>query len=119
MKQMKRNTKRSSKRGNWKYINTTHLSIFLLFISVCFFSCEKEDQGKYQMTEGKPTVHFVRYQSSEESEKLLDGAFMGENIVIIGDNITSVLEVFYNNVKSLLNIYLITYIKYFLIIEQS
>lgn len=116
---MKRNKKRSSKRGTGKNINTTHLSIFLLFISVCFFSCEKEDQGKYQMTEGKPTVHFVRYQSSEESEKLLDGAFMGENIVIIGDNLTSVQEVFFNNVRALLNINFITKNTLFVTIPQT
>lgn len=93
--------------------------LFLLFVLLWTFSCEREEPGKYKMTDGLPEVHFVRYQDSDESEKLLEGAFMGENIVIIGDNLTSVQEVLFNNVKALLNINFITENTLFVTVPQT
>jgi len=85
--------------------------IILCSLAVClitvFFACE-DYSGKYQMTDGVPTITFVRYQDSNLSGLLLTGAEMGQAILIIGDNLTSVQEVWFNNVKAILNISLIT-----------
>jgi hypothetical protein len=60
------------------------------------------------MTDGLPSIYYVRYQDSDLAEQLLDGAYMNENVVIIGDNLMSVQEVWFNNVKARLNINQIT-----------
>ena len=80
----------------------------LILIFVATISCDREPSGKYQMTDGVPKVHYVRYQSKDNEELLLEGAYMNENIVIIGENLTSIQEVWFNNVKALLNINMIT-----------
>ncbi|MEA4917992.1 glycan-binding surface protein [Proteiniphilum sp.] len=88
--------------------NKINRLLLLIFTASIFASCDREVSGKYEMTDGTPTVYYVRYQAKENAEQLLDGAFMGENIVIIGENLTSVQEVWFNNVKSLLNVNFIT-----------
>ena len=89
-----------------KIINNT--LFLLLLLAIIPTACEREESGKYQLSDGVPTVHFVRYQSSDQAEQLLDGAYMNENIVLIGENLTSIQEVWFNNVKALLNINMIT-----------
>jgi hypothetical protein len=78
-------------------------------VAVAFFACSDEsEKGKYEMTDGIPVIHYIRYQDNDLEEQLLDGAFMNENIILIGDNLTSIQEVWFNNVKALLNINFIT-----------
>ena len=86
--------------------------LYSLVLSVCmtvfFTSCEDNYTGQYQMTDGVPVITFIRYQNSDQAGQLLDGAYMGDNILIIGDNLTSIQEILFNNVKAVLNINLIT-----------
>lgn len=82
------------------------LPIILILLVVA--GCEREQSGKYEMTTGKPTISYIRYQSKDSEEQLLEGAFMNENIVIIGENLTSIQEVWFNNIKALLNINMVT-----------
>ena len=52
-------------------------NIFLLMlVFVVAISCDREQSGKYEMTDGLPTVKYVRYQSKYKEEMLLDGAYM-------------------------------------------
>lgn len=95
-------------------------NIFLLMlVFVVAISCDREQSGKYEMTDGLPTVNYVRYQSKDKEEILLDGAYMNESIVIIGENLTSVQEVWFNNVKALLNINMITKNTLFLTVPKD
>ncbi|MDR0412980.1 MAG: glycan-binding surface protein [Dysgonamonadaceae bacterium] len=87
--------------------NIIYKAFFLLPL-LAFVSCQEETPGKYEMTDGVPTVHYIRYQDKDLEEQLLEGAFMNENIVIIGENLTSIREVWFNNVKAALNINFIT-----------
>jgi hypothetical protein len=93
-----------------KYIKTSLFCKMLSLVAAltAFFACNDELPGKYEMTDGLPVVHYVRYQSNDYAGQLLDGAYMKENVIIIGDNLTSVREVWFNNVKALLNINLIS-----------
>ncbi len=88
--------------------NKFRIIIPFLLIIVIIAGCDREDSGKYKMTDGKPTIHYVRYQSKDKEEQLLKGAYMNEDIILIGDNLTSIQEVWFNNVKALLNINMIT-----------
>ena len=84
------------------------LSVLFLLSAVLFTSCNEDTPGKYQMTEGLPKVYFIRYQDKDLEEQLLTGATMNDNIVIIGENLTSVQQVLFNNVPATLNINFIT-----------
>ena len=81
----------------------------LFFVSTVFLtSCDKETPGKYEMTDGLPTVYYVRYQDKNLEGQLLESATMNDNIAIIGDNLTSVQQVLFNNIPARLNINFIT-----------
>ena len=82
--------------------------IFLLVCMTVLFTACEDYTGKYQMTNGTPVITYIRYQSNDLADQLLDGAYMGDNILVIGENLTSVQEIWFNNVKALLNINLIT-----------
>jgi len=94
-----------SKKWNWSSTRSLCFSLLMMFF---FTACKEDYTGKYKMTDGLPEITFIRYANAEQAGQLLDGAFMGDNIVVIGDNLTSVQEVWFNNVKALLNINLIT-----------
>ena len=90
-------------------INKTVLYSLVLFLCMtAFFTSCSDYTGKYEMTDGIPTIHYIRYQGVDQAGQLLDGALMGDQIVIIGDNLTSVQEVWFNNVMATLNVNLIT-----------
>lgn len=86
------------------------LFAFLLFAVtlVVFVACEDDGKGKYEMTDGVPTIYYVRPPDIEKADSLLVGAYMGETICLVGDNLTSIQEIYFNDVKALLNINFIT-----------
>ena len=82
--------------------------VFSICMMIPFCACEEDYTGKYKITDGLPVITFIRYQDNNSEERLLDGAFMGDNILIIGENLTSIQEVWFNNVQALLNINFVT-----------
>jgi hypothetical protein len=89
-------------------ISKTLLACLLLPTAFTFTACQQEESGKYEMTGGVPVVKYVRYPGSENPDRLLDGALMGENVILVGDNLTSIKELYFNDQKALLNINFIT-----------
>ncbi|RNC66203.1 glycan-binding surface protein [Proteiniphilum sp. X52] len=84
-------------------------SFVLLTATLAFFvACDDGNKGKYEMTDGVPTIDYVRLPDIEKADSLLVGAFMGETICLVGDNLTSIQEIYFNDVKALLNINFIT-----------
>lgn len=82
-------------------------------ISICclmlvIHSCKKEYPDAFEMTDGIPTIRYVRVPDVTVSDSLLTGAFLGSSIAIIGDNMTSVSEIWFNNQKGVLNTSFIT-----------
>ena len=82
--------------------------VLLICASTLFNTCEEDYTGKYKMSDGKPVITFIRPAGSEYAGQLLEGAYMGDNILIIGENLNSIQEIYFNNVKALLNINFIT-----------
>ncbi len=91
-------------------IHIMRLFSFLLFTAtlVFFGACEDDNKGKYEMTDGVPTIYYVRPPDPEKADSLLVGAYMGETICLVGDNLTSIQELYFNDIKALLNINFIT-----------
>ena len=87
--------------------------LFSIAVTVCMTtfltSCGEEDTpGKYKITDGTPIIHYVRPANVAYQDSLLTGALLGEAICIVGDNLTSVQELYFNDRKALLNINFIT-----------
>ncbi|MDR0798957.1 MAG: glycan-binding surface protein [Dysgonamonadaceae bacterium] len=84
------------------------LSLFCV-TSLFYTSCSSDNEpGKYDLTSGKPTVYYVRLSDPAKSDSLLAGAYMAETICLVGDNLTSIKELYFNDQKAILNINLIT-----------
>lgn len=87
-------------------IKMVYLAMVLLAITI-LPSCN-DYPDEYVITDGIPTVNYVRLPDALSSDSLITHAFMGTTIAIIGENLTSVKEVWFNDQKTVLNTSLIT-----------
>lgn len=80
-------------------------SFFILTAAVgmVLTSCNKEDSSS-----GTPSINYVRVTDPAKSDSLLAGAYLGNTIAIIGSDLNSVREIWFNDQKAYLNPVLIT-----------
>ena len=77
-----------------KYIG---ILVGLAFLS----SCTTVDYpDRFRETPGVPTVHFVRYA---DKDVVISQAAMEETICIVGENLTSIHDIYFNDQKAVLN----------------
>lgn len=69
-----------------------------------FASCE-EYPDAFELADGVPTVHYVRYA---DRDVMIEQAFMGEVVCFVGENLCSVHQLFFNDQKTVLNTSFIT-----------
>lgn len=81
---------------------------FLLSISGVLYSCD-DNPDKYEITKGLPKVYYVRVPEPASADSLLVKAFMDNTIVLVGENLTSIKEMWFNDQRAVLNSSLITY----------
>ncbi|MBO4606194.1 MAG: IPT/TIG domain-containing protein [Bacteroidales bacterium] len=74
----------------------------VMTLGVLAGSCVDEPD-KFELTSGKPTVYYVRPMNVEKADSLLSGAYMGNGICIVGDNLRSVYKLFFNDQEAVLN----------------
>ena len=89
-----------------KYIKNLAL-LTILFTGVAMTSCEDEPD-KYEIAEGLPTVHYVRLPDPEVADSLITGSYLSNTICIVGDNLRSVYELYFNDQKAILNTSMMT-----------
>jgi hypothetical protein len=77
-----------------KYIGVL---VGLAFLSSCT-SIDYPD--RYKETSGVPTVHFVRYA---DKDVVITQAAMEETICIVGENLTSIHDIYFNDQPAILN----------------
>ena len=70
-------------------------------------SCEQQP-GKYEMADGVPEVRYVRPVNVDASDSLMTGAYMDNQICIVGENLRSIYELWFNDRKAILNTSFIT-----------
>ncbi len=68
-------------------------------------SCEDEPD-KFELTDGVPTVRYVR--STAGADSLVTEAFVDNLVCLVGDNLTSIREMYFNDQKAVLNTSYIT-----------
>ena len=70
-------------------------------------SC-KDEPDKYEVTNGTPTIRYIRPVDIAISDSLLTGAYMDNNICIVGENLRSITKMFFNDQEAKLVPSLIT-----------
>lgn len=73
-----------------------------------FFTACNDNPDAFELTNGTPKVSYVRVPDALSADSLLVSAFMGKTIAIIGENLTSVKELWFNDQKAVLNTSFIT-----------
>ena len=81
--------------------------LWISLLCLLCFGCQ-EYPNAYKMTDGKPEVFYVRLPDVAAADSLLDGAFLGNTICIVGNNLRSVYELYFNDRKAILNTSLMT-----------
>lgn len=65
-------------------------------------SCEDEPD-KFEQTKGTPQVLYIRPANPELADSLLTGAYLNNLICIVGNNLTSIHEIYFNDQKAVIN----------------
>lgn len=86
---------------NSKYINRFYTTV-LVVTGFFMMACEDEPD-KYEVAGGKPTVQYVRVPDLAASDSLLTGAYMANTVCLVGENLRSVYELYFNDRKAILN----------------
>lgn len=92
----------------FKYINKLSAIVLIIWSVGTFVACEDTNDGSYKITEGIPEVYYVRFSNPDVADSLIVGAYMEQNICLVGNNLTSIKELYFNDQKALLNINFIT-----------
>lgn len=85
----------------------TLLSVGILSVAGTMTSCEDQPE-KFELTDGTPVIHYVRPQKAAAKDSLLTEAFTGTPICIVGENLTCIREMYFNDQKAVLNTSYIT-----------
>ncbi len=70
-------------------------------------SCDDEPD-KFELTDGTPVVKYVRTVDPATKDSLLTGAYLDNQICLVGDNLTSIHEIYFNDQKAIINTALVT-----------
>lgn len=80
----------------YKKAFTFFIPVILLGLIVTTSCQDSEDVGD-------PVIHYVRVTNPESSDSLLVGAFLGDLIAIMGDNLGDTREIWFNDLEAVLN----------------
>ncbi|MDR2859605.1 MAG: glycan-binding surface protein [Mediterranea sp.] len=83
--------------------------LLLLGLVVCFglAACE-EYPDAYKTTGGKPEISYVRVPDVASADSLLVEAYLGNTICLVGNNLRSIHELYFNDQQAILNTSFIT-----------
>lgn len=75
--------------------------MLLLLIALFTFGMQSCDDNpdKFELTEGIPEIYYIRVPNPESADSLLVRAFMDNSIVLVGKNLTSIREMWFNDKK--------------------
>ena len=89
-----------------KYMNWFLVAVMTV-VGFSMTACEDEPD-KYEIADGVPTVKYVRLSDPAAADSLLAGAYMANTICLVGDNLRSIYELYFNDQKAVLNTSYIT-----------
>lgn len=65
-------------------------------------SCEDEPD-KYEVANGVPTILYIRSPKAASADSLITAASTGSTICLVGENLRSICELYFNDKKAILN----------------
>jgi hypothetical protein len=83
------------------------IACWAMMLCLALPACE-EYPDAYKPTDGKPELLYVRLPDAASADSLLDGAFLGNTICLVGNNLRSVQEILFNDQPAILNTGFIT-----------
>ena len=86
-------------------------SLFLfsaVALTASVFTGCKDEPDKYEISGGTPTIRYIRPVNVESADSLLTGAYMDNNICIVGENLRSITKMLFNDQEAKLVPSLIT-----------
>ena len=101
-----------------RYFNKI-LLVSLAVAAMSVTSC-KDEPDKYEIADGKPVVNYIRCLSSEvvgqqddedtkyTNGELVESAYPSSTLCLVGENLRSVVEIYFNDLKASLNTSYIT-----------
>ena len=90
-----------------KIFNSLFLLTVLALTSTVFTGC-KDEPDKYEVSDGNPTISYIRPLGTESADSLLTGAYMDNGICIVGNNLRSIVKMYFNDQEAKLIPSLIT-----------
>ena len=78
-----------------------------LVVGMMSVACDDEPD-KFEPTDGSPVVKYVRTVEPATKDSLLTGAYLDNQICLVGDNLTSIHEIYFNDQKAIVNTALLT-----------
>ena len=84
------------------------LYIALAACSMIGFTACEDEPDKYEISGGTPTIRYIRPVNVESADSILTGAYMDNNICIVGENLRSITKMFFNDQEAKLIPSLIT-----------
>lgn len=80
----------------------TLLAVMALASCFALQSC-KDEPDKYESTDGVPTIYYIRPADINQKDSLLVSAYPQMTIALIGDNLRSIKEMYFNDLPAVLN----------------
>ena len=93
-----------------KYYNKVSNLLLTALVMTTGFSMQscKDQPDEFELTGGTPTIDYIRPASASAKDSLLVQAFPQANICIVGSNLTSIQQIYFNDKKAILNTSFIT-----------
>ena len=73
------------------------LYIALAACSMIGFTACEDEPDKYEISGGTPTIRYIRPVNVESADSILTGAYMDNNICIVGENLRSITKMLFND----------------------
>ena len=78
------------------------MMMVLAIVGLGFSSCEDEPD-KYEITGGTPSINYIRPVDYASRDSLVVQASLGSSVCIVGNNLTSIKKILFNDVPAVLN----------------
>ena len=88
-------------------ISSLLLTALIASTSFSLQSC-KDQPDEYKSTDGQPTIYYIRPAKASAGDSLLVQAYPQANICLVGSNLTSIEQIYFNDKKAILNTSFIT-----------
>lgn len=90
-------------------IKNIKLSLGMALLAMTGMTSCSDQPDAYETTGGTPSISYIRLADADSKDSLLVSAYTGTGICIVGENLTSIKEMYFNDVKAVLNTSYITY----------